>query len=190
MAAVVAARPVLRWLEQRRVVTVPRFNLKRAAEHREAAVEICQIIPKDDELCRLQRLMESAERDPAPEAWAHLAIGAMLMSYPSARDVHDAFRCAIVDGAYRDPDLWGDYEPGFSVPVFIAGIRKTRMLGDLPPPGKFLNLCQKARAQFRRWHEDFYDLMQIRCDAEDVLIKLDDGRVKELCCWAAEEDPE
>jgi hypothetical protein len=174
--AVVALRKPMAWLDRR----PPLLDLRRAREHREAAVERCEMIPKDPELYRAGKLFEEGECEPAPEAWLHLALGAMLASMPAAANVHDAFRCAIADGAYHDPEIWGPYRPGFSCAAVARSIREARRLDVLPSPGSFLSMCVRHRTWFRRSRMSINDLIAIRQNAEDVLIKLGDDRAADL----------
>jgi hypothetical protein len=44
-----------------------------------------------------------AEKNAAPEAWAHIAIGLMLKELGAA--VGDDYRCGVIDSAYRDPEV-------------------------------------------------------------------------------------
>jgi hypothetical protein len=189
---VVALRKPLMWLDRQRQVNgrLPLLSLSRASEHRGAAIERCEVIPKDPDLYRAMRLFESAECEPAPEGegWVHFAIGVMLDSAPTPADVHDAYRCAIVDGAYRDPELWGDYEPGFSAPVIVRSVREARLQAALPSAGSFLKMCVRHRAWFGRSRMSIWDLIEIRQNAEDVLTKLGDDRVADLCFHEDDED--
>jgi hypothetical protein len=182
--AVVELWKPLLWLNQncqppRRL---PVLDLRRANEHRDTAVERCQLIPQDPELYVVSKLFEEAECKPAPETWFHIAIGLMLQSLPAAATVSDTYRCGLADSVYRDPEIWGRYSPGFSAPVVVRSIREARrQSSDLPPsPGTFLAMCSKHRDQFRRWRADIDTLVEIRQNAEDVLIALGDERLSDL----------
>jgi hypothetical protein len=95
----------------------------------------------------------------------------MLDSEPGAVTVPDAFRCAVADGAYRDPAVWEHYdEPGFSCAVVVQAIREARLQGGaLPSPGRFIKLCAKQRAQFKRLNADLSTLLNLRWAAEDAI---------------------
>lgn len=95
----------------------------------------------------------------------------MLDSEPAAVSFLDAFRYAVADSAYRDPDVWEHYSTGFSPPVVARAIRTARLQGVLSP-GRFVKLCIGQRRQFRIWNADLDTLMHLRWDAEDVLEKL------------------
>jgi hypothetical protein len=97
----------------------------------------------------------------------------MLQSEVNANDIDsDAFRCAIADGEFRDPEVRQGYEPGFSVAVVVRSIREARLQGARPSPGNFLKLCVKHRAKFRAWNADMSTLLDLQYEAEDALDKL------------------
>jgi hypothetical protein len=151
-----------------------------ASQHRHQAIERCELIPKDPELYQARKLFEQAEHEAAPIEWTHLAIALMLDSVPDVRHISDAFRHAIVDGAYNDPEIWGSYAPGFSCGVIARSVREARRLDGLPSPGAFLSMCVRNRAWFRHSRASINDLIEIRQNAEDVLIKLGDDRAADL----------
>jgi len=109
----------LRWLGQRRRPRLPLFEPERAAE-------LIDLIPSGNRIAKAGALFIEAEEIPAPEAWVHVAVGLMLQAEanPNAID-GDAYRCAIADGAFRDPEVWGHYAPGFSA----AGDREKHQAG-------------------------------------------------------------
>jgi hypothetical protein len=157
-------RKPMMWLDEQRLANRPLFDPKRAAE-------LIDLIPDGDHLTRAGVLFHEAEQIPAPEGWLHVAVGLMLQAQPYPADVDgDAYRGAIADGAFADPEVWGEYEPGFSAAVIVNAIRYARsQYSDLPSPGRFLNLCIKNRAQFKTWNADISTLMQVRWKAEDYL---------------------
>jgi hypothetical protein len=110
----------------------------------------------------------AAAENPAPESWTNVALGLMLQVENAAID-GDVYRGAVCDSAYRDPEVWGDYSPGFSAAVVVGAIREARLQGALPSPGGFIRLCIEQRRQFKIWKSDLDDLMQVRYDAEDEL---------------------
>jgi hypothetical protein len=161
--AVVETWRSLTWLDQRRRSRRPLFEADMASD-------LIAIIPDGGRLAAAGALFLGAVDTPAPESWVHIAIAVMQKSEAGSNAVDsDAFRCAIADGAYRDPQVWGQYEPGFSFAVIVGAIRQARLQGALPSPGGFLQLCIKQRAQFRKWNADISTLMNIRYEAEDVL---------------------
>jgi hypothetical protein len=176
---VVQMRASLSWLrEQKR----PLLDVARAGAYRAKAVERCELIPKDGDLFRAGRLFEHAATVPAPALWVHIALGVWLDSKPAAANVQEAFRHGIVDSMYKDPEIWGCYQPGFSAAVVAQAIREDRRLdtGPAPSAGGFLSLCVKHRDQFRRWRADINNLVEIRQNAEDILIALSDQRLAHL----------
>lgn len=90
--------------------------------------------------------------------------------------VPDAYRCAVADGAYQDPEVWEHYEQGFSFAVVVKAVREARM-GALPSPGSFLKLCIKHRRWFRTTHSDTNTLLNVRWEAEDAIEKIDPQRL-------------
>jgi hypothetical protein len=164
--AVVEMWKPLTWLNRQRRSGRPLFELSRAAE-------LIESIPDSDRLADAGALFLKAEEEPAPEgeAWLHIALGVWLESEPGAVSFPDAFRCAIADSLYRDPTVWGDYEPGFSAAVVAMSIRAARLQGALSP-GAFVKLCLKHRRLFRALNSDIDVLMQLRWDAEDELEEL------------------
>jgi hypothetical protein len=169
--ALIEMRKPLAWLNQQRRSGRPIFHPNRA-------VELIDVIPNGDRIARAGALFLVAEEQPAPEQWLHVALGVMLDSEPGAVTVPDAFRCAITDGAYRDPAVWEHYdEPGFSCAVVVQAIREARLQGALPSPGGFLKLCIKHRRQFRTWNADISTLLNLRWEAEDALEKIDPKRL-------------
>jgi putative transposase len=46
--------------------------------------------------------------------------------------IGDDYRCGIIDGAYRDVEIWGPYAPGFLAAVFVRSVRDVRRNGALP----------------------------------------------------------
>src|SRR5207247_1241013 len=179
--AVVRLRPQLLWLRRQKR---PPLDVKRASQHRMEAIKRCELIPMDRDLYRNDRLFEQAEAEPAPELWMHVVLGVWLDSRPAAANIREPFRYGIIDSMFHDPEVWGDYSPGFSAPVIAQAIREDRRLDTGAPlsAGGFLALCAKHREQFRRWRADINDLLGIRQNAEDILIALGDERLADLGC--------
>jgi hypothetical protein len=161
--AVIEVWKMLRWFNKERPVHLDPED----ADH---AAKLVASIPDEGRLIELKKLFWEAEFTPAPESWTHVAIGAMLESYPEAANISDAFRCAIVDSAFRDPCVWDGYEPGFSYATIVRAIRHARLKGVLLPAGDFIKLCRQHRAQFRRWRADIEDLVGLRDQAKTILI--------------------
>jgi hypothetical protein len=102
----------------------------------------------------------------------------MLQSQPDPNAiVGDAYRCAITDGAFGDPEVWGQYGPGFSAAVIVRSIRAARLQEALPSPGGFLNLCIRQRVQFKTWNADLSTLLDLRWAAEDAVEEIDPKRL-------------
>jgi hypothetical protein len=156
----------LAWLDRQRRSRLPLFDPERAAE-------LIDLIPSGGRIAKAGTLFLEAEEISAPEAWVHVAVGLMLQSEanPNAID-GDAYRCAITDGAFRDPEVWEPYDAGFSAAVVVRSIRQARRQGALPSPGGFLKLCAKHREQFKKWNADTSTLLEIRWAAEDVLDQI------------------
>jgi hypothetical protein len=148
------------WLDRHRRSHSSLFDPKRAGE-------LIRIIPTGNRLAQAGALFIDAQENAAPEAWAHIAIGLMLKELGAT--VGDDYRCGIIDGAYRDPEVWGAHGPGFSAAVFVRSVREVRRNGALPTTGGFLNLCSKHRRKFRSWSDDLSTLQDLRYGAEDVL---------------------
>lgn len=144
------------------------------------AGELIQIIPAGHRIAKAGALFIDAEETAAPESWVHIAIGLMLKELGAT--VGDDYRCGIVDGAYRDPEIWETYGPGFSAAVVVRTLREARRNGVLPSTGGFLNLCIKHRAKFKAWNADTSTLLDLREAAEDAL---EQSGIKQL-----EYDPE
>jgi hypothetical protein len=127
--------------------------------------EIMQVIPPESDLVEARRLFREAEHEPAPEGWTGIAVAMMADAMPPERRVNDLYVCAIVDGAYNDPEVWGSYAPGFSHAVIARSVREALRLDGLPPPGAFLKICSRHRSLFKQWHADLGILNSIRFDA-------------------------
>jgi hypothetical protein len=153
----------------RRFSDLAMLNLKQPEKHRDDAVERFEHIPEDAVMYAARKLF--AETEPAPEAWLHAAVGLTLDSIPSAKDLPRSFRFGLVD-------LMTDDETGFSYAVVAMASREIRrIVGDLPPSqAAFLQACVKARAEFRMLVGLTGRLIEVRQNAEDVLLDL--GEVK------------
>jgi hypothetical protein len=79
------------WLKRQKR---PSLDVKQAGVRRMEAIDRCELIPKDLELYRAERLFQHAEVEPAPEMWAHVALGVRLDSKPAAANTPEAFRFA------------------------------------------------------------------------------------------------
>jgi hypothetical protein len=169
--AVVEMWKPLAWLDQRCRSRAPLFEPERAAE-------LIDLIPSGNRIAKAGALFLDAEENSAPEPWLHIAVGLMLQSEANSNAADsDAFRCAIADGAFRDPEVWGQYDPGFSAAVIVRSIRQARRQDALPSPGGFLNLCIKQRAQFKTWNTDLMTLLHLRWEVEDAVEKIDPERL-------------
>jgi hypothetical protein len=155
-------RPLV-WLDRRRRTKLPLFDAKQAAE-------LIEFIPAGHRIAKAGALFIEAEEVPAPEAWMHIAVGLMLQEFVA--NVSDSYRCGVTDGAYRDPDVWGSYDPGFSTAVVVRSIRDARLQGALPSTGDFVKLCIKHRRWFKARHADTSTLLNLRYAAEDALDEI------------------
>jgi hypothetical protein len=156
--AIVELRKALNWLDRKR---------QSAKLFDPADVEdLLSLIPTEDRLRQIKRLFREAEHEPALESWVNLTIGVMLQSIPEAADVPDAYRLGIVDSAFRDPDISGAYDPGFSSSVIVRAIRECRRHQGVPSSGRFLELCSKLRRWFKLRCKDIDELIALRDEAE------------------------
>jgi hypothetical protein len=73
----------------------------------------------------------------------------MLESVPGTQNIGDAYRRVVVDSMYDDPEVWGDYQVGFSAPLIVRAIREGRRQGVLSSAAAFIALCTRHRAWFR-----------------------------------------
>ena len=100
------------------------------------------------------QLFDDAVRKSAPEPLYHLALGTMLASIPSAKNVAPAYQFAVVDMLLHDHDAWEKgCEPGFSAPVLVSAIREARRSDEkdfVPGAAKILNCCLSNRKRFRQ----------------------------------------
>ena len=158
--ALIELRKPLAWIHRQRKSGRPLFEPARAAE-------LFELIPDGSRLADAGALIGLAEEQPAPEAWLHVVIGLMLQADAAAVD-SDAYRCAVADSLYRDPDVWGRYEPGVSAAVIVKTIREARLQGA-PTPGAFVLLCLKHRRLFKAARNQIRDLMEVRYQCEDTL---------------------
>jgi hypothetical protein len=149
------------WLYRQRRSNRPLFEAPRAAE-------LIELIPDGTQLAKVSVLFREAVERPAPEGWVHVAVGLMLQADGASVD-GDAYRCAVADSLYRDPECW-ENEPGVSAAVVVKAIRVARLSGA-PTPGAFVQLCLKNRRLFKAIHlrNDISDLMTVRYAAEDEL---------------------
>jgi hypothetical protein len=177
MDAIIEMRKPLAWLDRHRRSCRSLFEPERAAE-------LIDVIPSGSRIAKAGALFLAAEEISAPEGWVHVAVGLMLQE--AGATVSDAYRCAITDGAFRDPEVWGRYEPGFSAAVIVNSIRAVRRQGVLPSTGGFLKLCAKHRAQFAAWNADMSTLLDLRYAAEDALEQT--GGPKQLVYYDDDSD--
>jgi len=161
--ALVELRRPLVWLDQRRRSSRPLFDPAQARE-------LFELIPTDRRLCAAQRLFRDAETEPAIESWVHVALSLMLEALPAAAGVSDAFRNGIIDSMYRDPQVWGRYEPGFSSAVITRAIRQLRREEHgVPSAARILEVCALHRRLFRKFAADVDELAFLRYQAQDQL---------------------
>jgi hypothetical protein len=164
LGAVIEMWKPLTWLDRRRRSRMDLFDPEQASEL------IDLILPPGHRIAKSGALFLEAEEISAPEGWIHVAVGLMLQE--ANANVSDPYRCGVVDGAYRDPNVWGHYDPGFSAAVVARSIRDARLQGALPSTGGFLKLCIKHRSWFKARHADTLTLLNIRYAAEDALDEM------------------
>ena len=175
-------RPPLLWLRRQKR---PPLDVKRASQHRMEAIKRCELIPMDRDLYRTDRILRaSGSRTGSGVVDARRARRLVRDFRPAATNIREPFRYGIIDSMFHDPEVWGDYSPGFSAPVIAQVIREDRRLDTGGPlsAGGFLALCAKHREQVPRWRADINDLLGIRQNAEDILIALGDERLADLGC--------
>ncbi len=158
--ALMLVRKPLAWLYRQRRSGRPLFEPSRAAE-------LLELIPDGSRLADAGALILTATEEAAPEAWLHVAIGLMLQADGATID-GDAYRCAVADSLYRDPECWDHYEPDVSAAVVVLATREARLHGA-HTPGAFVNLCVKHRRKLRTINKDIDDLLATRFAAEDEL---------------------
>jgi hypothetical protein len=163
--AVIALRDPLAKLEKLRRAGLTPFDPQRA-------VDLCRYLPGEMDLLRAQVSLAEAERQSALEWWFHCTIGLMLQSMASGTECvpNDAYRCGLADSVYRDPEVWGDYGPGFSVSVIVRSIREARRreADTRPSAGWFLASCQRHREYFKTLAQDAETLLKVRYYMEDL----------------------
>jgi hypothetical protein len=133
------------------------------------------IIPEMTVLQDAARLFDDAVRKAAPEPWFFLAIGAMLLAMPNAKNVAPDYSLGIVDMLVHDHESWErDCQPGFSAPVFICAIRQVRREQEfVPSAAAILKACKEHRARFRRLESEVTLLIHVRENAEEHLRVFD-----------------
>jgi hypothetical protein len=157
--AVVALLKPMAWLDEQRQSGWPLFSP-------ETAGVLIELIPDGGRLAEAGALFLYAEEAAADEAWFCVAIGMMLASIPTARDLGDDYRSALADAVYRDEATGGPY----SAPVVVRAIREARRtLDDAPSVATLLRLCAKNRNWFRKRQDDIDQLLELRYQAEDHL---------------------
>jgi hypothetical protein len=117
------------------------------------------------------QLFGDAVRKSAPEPWFFLAIGAMLLSMPNAKNVAPDYSIAIIDMLVHDHESWErDCQPGFSAPVFISALRQVRPETQfVPSAAEILEACKANRKRFRQLESDVTLLIHVRENAEEHL---------------------
>jgi hypothetical protein len=175
-------KPLFDWLERYDEMKreYPHLHVKRANEHQAAALERCEQIPADRIMYAVDKVFRAAEFEAAPEPWLHAAIGLMLDSMPNAKNTSPSYRFALVDAMMHDPDVFGGYGPGFSHAVLAQSVREIRRTAEfVPSHATFLKLCSSHRSQFQKWQWSVSSLIDLRQNAEDVLIATGDLKVPE-----------
>lgn len=146
------------------------LNEKLVSEFEEAEARIA-LIPDIAFLQQAEHLFEDAVRKSAPEAWFHLALGAMLSAMPNARNVAPEYQFSVVDSIVHDDENWErDCQPGFSPPVFVCAIRQVRRETEfVPSVAEILKACQQQRNRFRELGSNATLLAAVRENAETVV---------------------
>jgi hypothetical protein len=170
--AIVKLRDARMWLADRQRFPRVMINLDQVDEQAEDEARArLDLIPEAGALQKAAQLFDDAARKSAPEAWFHLALGAMLASMPNARNVTPDYQFGVVDTTLRDEESWErDCEPGFSAPIFISAIRKVRREEEfVPSAAKILKACQEYRKRFKQLRAEVAVLIAARENAEETL---------------------
>lgn len=177
--------PCLKWCDGHRdrlgnIIGVEQLDTRKNAwtKNRDRARFYYDMIPDQNAvLDQAADLFHAAEHEPAPPEWARIALDLMLASMPNAGKVSEHYAAGLIDSIMDDPEVWQDYNPGFSYPVIAQVVREIRRASTfVPAHAEFLEMCQKHRQLFRRWQYDVLFLHNMRDDAEAILISL--GEVK------------
>jgi hypothetical protein len=179
-----ALREPFAWCDENRDregnITIRDLDTRKAAwaKNRAMARFLYDLIPDQNEVLDLaQERFRIAEQVPTTEANLHRIIGRMLNQMPNTKGVSDDYRLGLVDSLMYDPEVSGNYRPGFSMPVYLQVVREVRRSCEFAPAqAKFIELCQKYRTIFRDRQCDVFCLSSLRDDAESILINL--GEVK------------
>jgi hypothetical protein len=152
------------------------LDLKHPAKHRHEAMERYEAIPDDRVLFGVSHLFEAAEFKPADEDWLNAAIVMMLDSMPNSGKVSVTYRHSIVDAIIYDAEAWGrGYTTPFSCAVVTAAIREARRTSKfVPAHSEFLELCRQHRSKFHTLQSNVRDLIEVRQNAEDILLATGD----------------
>jgi hypothetical protein len=142
--AVAHLKPALDLLVKLQRRAVVGLDLKDPVRSIDEAERRLELIPPLSTLRQAAQLFEDARRIPAPAAWLHLAVGAMLAGMPNSANVSPFYRMGIVDSMLHDEE----FAPGFSAPVVIRAMRELRKATKfVPAPAELFDAC-KAQAQF------------------------------------------
>jgi hypothetical protein len=135
------------------------------------------LLPEMAVLQDAAELFGNAVRKAAPEPWFFLAIGAMLLSMPNAKNVAPDYSIAIIDMLVHDHESWErDCQPGFSAPVFISALRQVRRETQfVPSAAEILEACKAHRKRFRQLESDVMLLIHVRENAVDHLSMWDES---------------
>ena len=135
------------------------------------------------------KLFDDAVRKSAPEPWYYLALGGMLASMQSAKNIPPDYQFSVVDMILHDHDAWEKgCEPGYSAPVFVCAIREARRSDEkdfVPGPAKILKCCQANRKRFREAQGDVEALIDLRQNAEQAF----EGLKRRDAEWFADRTP-
>jgi hypothetical protein len=154
------------------------LNVKQADQHKAVAFNRCEAIPEDAVMYAAEKLFHAAECEPAPEPWLHAAIGLMLDSMPNAKNISPSYRFGLVDAMQHDPEVHERFGPGFSYAVIAQVVREIRRTAEfVPTHAAFLKLCSQHRSLFGKRQYSVECLINLRQNAEDVLIKTGDLKV-------------
>jgi hypothetical protein len=133
------------------------------------------ILPEVPVLQEAAQLLDDAVRKSAPEGWFHLAISAMLHGRPNAKGVSPGYACELVDMLLYDHEARErGCEPGFSAPIFVSALRKTRRESEfVPSAAAILKECKYYRQQFRNLAVEVEVLIELRQNAEEAQRTMD-----------------
>jgi len=155
-------------------LTAPGWNIDDAPALRRLALQRIADLPDCATLRPIAEHFDAIWRGGPAENFTRLILSRMLDAIPNARPASpEAYVEAVID-VLADVDEVPPYR-GFSPPVVAAAARQAlRTLKFCPSIAELYDLCVEARAAYRRAARDVATLADLRCDAQMVLIELDE----------------